>query len=635
MPQTLSRIGKAVPALFASAWCANPASDSLPNPYESGFQVWGGRQFLTRPVVQVMAGDGQTAAIQDDGRVVVWGLYGWTAMPAHLPALRKIRLTDGSSGNAGIRISDSTPYYWGHSSQFLPNSATKILDFGFDAHNTYTVGFDGSVTYWDYKGGNVVAGLADVRSIEVGIHHGLAIRDDGAVLALPGSDSANLPPIDLGSAQAIAIGNSHSAALLKDGSIRVWGDKTGKRLGVPPGLQPARAIASKSDAMAAWLTDSTVVAWGTNSYLKTDSVAQLGKARSFAVGGSHFALSRPDGTVEVFAGPDRSEQAAIPAGFHGLKEFAANQMGSLALLRDGTVRAYGDINDWTPPSWLDHVAKISMGPSIALAIQEDGTLIPWPQQSSLYSPLAGLPNVADAKAGRLHALVLFRDGTIAAFGRLGSSPASAPSGLGRVKAIASGMDFAVALTENDSVVAWGDTCCGLLRVPPHHRAVAIASGLYHTLLLQDDGRVVAWGDSTNHAERVPPGLDSVVAIAAGGFHSIALRANGEVVTWGDNSSYQCVPPANLGRSYAVFGGYDCTIAVQDSGATTSLVPRGSRTGSRNSASIEILSLDGRRLWSGVPRLVHGQWMDGWTGRGTAIRILRSPQGTQTTKIVRP
>src|SRR5579872_6469993 len=72
-----------------------------------------------------------------------------------------------------------------------------------------------------------------------------------------------------------------------------------------------------------------------------------------------------------------------------------------------------------------------------------------------------------------------------------------------------------------SVVAWGCDCehFGQTNVPPGlTNAVTVEMGGYFALALTSDGRVVAWGDSSWNPDgetTVPPGLTNVVAISAG------------------------------------------------------------------------------------------------------------------------
>ena len=55
---------------------------------------------------------------------------------------------------------------------------------------------------------------------------------------------------------------------------------------------------------------------------------------------------------------------------------------------------------------------------------------------------------------------------------------------------------------------------------------AIAAGYSHTVALRNDGTVVAWGDSGSGQPSVPVGLSGVTAIAASYSHTVALVGTG-------------------------------------------------------------------------------------------------------------
>ena len=118
-------------------------------------------------------------------------------------------------------------------------------------------------------------------------------------------------------------------------------------------------------------------------------------------------------------------------------------------------------------------------------------------------------------------------GSVVVWGRnsLGATsmvPVAAQSG---VTAIAAGRDIIVVLKTNGSVVAWG---IGFWQtnvpVTAQSGVTAIAAGGWgHTVALKNDGSVLAWGDSGYGETDVPiAALSGVTAIAAGGFRTVAL-----------------------------------------------------------------------------------------------------------------
>ncbi len=89
-----------------------------------------------------------------------------------------------------------------------------------------------------------VAGIGPVLAVAVGAHHSCAILTDRTVVCF--GDNSNLqlgtdakvlqsivpiPVVGLFGAQALALGDGHSCALLTTGEIRCWGTNTSGQLG--------------------------------------------------------------------------------------------------------------------------------------------------------------------------------------------------------------------------------------------------------------------------------------------------------------------------------------------------------------------------------------------------------------------
>jgi alpha-tubulin suppressor-like RCC1 family protein len=133
----------------------------------------------------------------------------------------------------------------------------------------------------------------------------------------------------------------------------------------------------------------------------------------------------------------------------------------------------------------------------------------------------------------------------------------------KVKSIASGCQFSLALTTAGQVLAWGtnaqdelgDGVSGGLRSAPVRvrlpggvKIRAISAGGFFGLALSTTGRVYGWGDdgsgqlgngTVGPSFRIPvrvhlPGGTKVTALAGGGSSSFALTARGAVLAWGEN-----------------------------------------------------------------------------------------------------
>ena len=203
--------------------------------------------------------------------------------------------------------------------------------------------------------------------------------------------------------------------------------------------------------------------------------------------------------------------------------------------------------------------------------QPAGTVVSWGQQT--------MPMVASGtrykavSAGYLHSLALTQDGTVVAWGDNRYGEAAVPSGLSGVVAIAVGGYHSLALKQDGTVVAWGADNNGQATVPSGLSGViAVSAGNWHSLALKQDGTVVAWGsnmdDRGNYCGQltVPGGLNGVTGIAAGGWHNLALKQDGTVVAWGNNLEGQTAVPPDLsagGVMAIAAGGYHNLALKQD------------------------------------------------------------------------
>ena len=173
----------------------------------------------------------------------------------------------------------------------------------------------------------------------------------------------------------------------------------------------------------------------------------------------------------------------------------------------------------------------------------------------VYAPMippTNLTNVVAIAGGGAHSLALQADGTVVGFGDNSYGQISVPIGLSGVVAISAGAFDSLALKNDGTVVAWGWNYYGQTSVPSSlTNVMAIAAGDFHTLALNSDGTVVAWGDDSYGQTNLPVGLSNVLAIAAGSSHSLALQADGTVVAWGWNAYGQANVPAGLTNVVAI------------------------------------------------------------------------------------
>jgi alpha-tubulin suppressor-like RCC1 family protein len=360
---------------------------------------------------------------------------------------------------------------------------------------------DGSTTSSDLP--VAVSGLGDgVATISAGSNHSLALLTSGAVEAWGENGSGQLgngtttgpetcpsgfssvacattpePVAGLSGVRSVSAGGGSSFALLKGGTIMSWGSDFAGALGdggttdsaVPVAVSlPMRAKAVSADGPHALALVGTgkVMAWGDNEY------GQLGD-------GTHTG---PETCPS--AGTSTVPCSTTPVAVTGLREVVAISAGddhNLALLKDGTVVAWGANNDG------------QLG---------DNTTT----DSDVPVPVSGLTGVRAISAGGFHSLALLSDGTVMAWGDNGNGQL----GDGTI----ANKHVPVPVTGLSSVTA-------------------ISAGLAHSLALLSDGTVKAWGwnengqlgNGTPHGESTLAlpvvGLSGVATISAGGYHSLA------------------------------------------------------------------------------------------------------------------
>jgi hypothetical protein len=92
---------------------------------------------------------------------------------------------------------------------------------------------------------------------------------------------------------AIAGGYLHSAALLSNRTVVVWGDNSFGQTNVPAGLANVVAIAAGDFDTYALLSNGTVVGWGDDSYGQTGVPGSLTNVMGIAAGNYHGLALTP------------------------------------------------------------------------------------------------------------------------------------------------------------------------------------------------------------------------------------------------------------------------------------------------------------------------------------------------------
>ncbi|WP_060905435.1 RCC1 domain-containing protein [Streptomyces scabiei] len=313
-------------------------------------------------------------------------------------------------------------------------------------------------------------------------------------------------------------------------------------------LLAALAAATMPAAADTGAPDPWVYSWGQNAS------GELGN-------GSTVELHTP-GPVQGLA---RQDVKQLEAGGNG-----TTGPFTVALLKNGTLESWGD-NTYG-----------QLG---------DGTV----KARSFPAAVAGLNGVKSLAVGCNHALAL-KNGRVWAWGRndsgqLGDGTTSAKDtgygkpvavqGPDKVKAIAAGCNFSMALTQDGTVWTWGADAGGQLgiggtpggtpTVPAHRNTpqqvsglrevTALAPGLTHAAVLTAGGTVKAWGTNAsglgNDSTAVSSTpvdvkhLEGVEKLISGGNSSFAILSDGSVKGWGRNTEAQLGDGTQVNRTAPV------------------------------------------------------------------------------------
>ncbi|WP_203335464.1 RCC1 domain-containing protein [Nocardioides limicola] len=369
---------------------------------------------------------------------------------------------------------------------------------------------------------------------------------------------------------SIAAGDSHTCALLTDGTVRCWGYNYFGQLGSTtntgttnpnPTPQPAVNLGARAVAIAAGahhscalLATGTVRCWGYNWY------GQLGSATNNGTGN-----------------PTPSPQPAVNLGERAVA-VTAGTSHSCALLATGAVRCWG-YND-----------AGQLG-----STTNNGTENPNPTPQ----PAVNLGERAVAiTAGTEHTCALLTDGTVRCWGynylgQLGSatntgtfnanpSPQPAVNLGARAVALTAAGAHSCALLATGTVRCWGSnrngqlgsaTNTGTFNANPSPqpgvnlgaRAVALTAAGAHSCALLANGIVRCWGynhygqlgSTTGDANPTPqpavtltPLGASAVAVAGGSSYTCATLTTGAVRCWGNNRYGQLGSTVNSGSHVA-------------------------------------------------------------------------------------
>jgi alpha-tubulin suppressor-like RCC1 family protein len=193
----------------------------------------------------------------------------------------------------------------------------------------------------------------------------------------------------------ISAGYTHSLAVLKDGTVRAWGENISGEVGdgttavrhapvVVPGIKDAVGVAAGQGISAALLGDGTVMSWGNrfggalgrtpDNANRADGVPALVPGvkgvRTIVSGYAHVLAITEAGTLVSWGnqnfgrlGRTGAYTAAVIPGLSGVQSVAVHEDTSIAVLASGRIMTWGaDVRPWTRPPEEGSYANISHRP---------------------------------------------------------------------------------------------------------------------------------------------------------------------------------------------------------------------------------------------------------------------------------
>ena len=365
----------------------------------------------------------------------------------------------------------------------------------------------------------------------------------------------------------VAAGDSHSAAVTKDGDLYMWGYNEYGQLGVYTNVDknapvlinnsttalPAKSV--KYVALgyyhsAAITKDGSLYMWGRNNYgqlgdgTTTDRytpVKIMDNVSSVSLGGYHSAAITKDGSLYMW-GYNYYEQ-----------------------LGNGTTT-----DRYTPIKIMVNVASVSLGSSHSAAITKDGNLYMWGNNgygqlgdgttTKKTRPQRVASNVQSVKLGYNHTTVISKDGGLYTwgynyYGQLGNGTTTDSSNpikiMNDVVSCAGGYNHTVALKKDGTVYTWGYNRYGQLgdgtttdRTSPvtiqiyDHTNVLTSSGIKHGII----------PDNGNYSFE---SAGEVIQVAADNSHSAAVTKDGDLYMWGYNNYGQLGVYTNVDKNAPV------------------------------------------------------------------------------------
>lgn len=477
-------------------------------------------------IAQIKVGSEFNAGLGTDGLPLLWPAEGFSQPPARATNLVDVQL--GSSFAVGLR-DDGVPVVWGSSLFKLTNAGpraallSRIATTSNGQRNVLGLRSDGEVVAWgdSAAGTNTPSFFPDGNAVSVALGQqvGAALLGDGT-LKLWGDVRFGLtnPPVSATNIVAISAGSTHVLALRNDGTVVAWGDGADSKTNVPPGVSNVVGV------LAGQLSSAVILGDGKPRFI--DTMPRLDAARRSNIALNAFAVGAPPLTYQWFHNGAPVPDSDTPnlrllwidyaaAGDYSVA--VSNALGSITgLVAQVTVEDRSGVSGKNVAVWplsqiafspesVTNVVKVTgpAGPSpeVAYGVREDGSLVAWGSNAPSGTnavDLAGAGFAGISHSTRNLVMAWRTNGTLVNFSSVN---------------VGSGLD----LGSITNAVGFADS---------------LASGGYVLGILGSDGGASFWG-KWSPTNAPPIQFSGLKALVGGPSQTsfLALRKDGRVVRW--------------------------------------------------------------------------------------------------------
>jgi len=335
--------------------------------------------------------------------------------------------------------------------------------------------------------------------------------------------------------------------------------------------------------------------------------------RVFCWGHSNGVLTTSGGGLVHRTSPVQVTDS-IGRPLEAVRQIATGDTRACALLRNGTVRCWGQSYPLGDVSSLTSITQISARGGNYCAVRMDGRVLCWngiprdAMQPALV-PVTGITTAVEVAAGANHACARLADNSVVCWGtgtsgQLGngmtanSTTPVVVTGLTDAAALTAGTAFSCALRMSGAVVCWGLNTNGQVGNGTTVNATTpvavtgltsgvrqVRAGLRHTCAVLTAGGVRCWGENlwsqlgdgatTNRTAPVAvAGLASARWVSAYDHHSCAITSDNRVLCWGYNPLGEAGGGTEARPTPARLTGLASVIDLQSGGAANATTGAG-------------------------------------------------------------